>query len=83
MSKTAHTLPSRLSAERPLISQASGLFPTEGSQIRSARPPPPSNFVRFGNISEMSKSKQNQRVLEQPKVMIILFIIVFEFQIQS
>uniref|UniRef100_A0A1I7V6I0 Protein kinase C n=1 Tax=Loa loa TaxID=7209 RepID=A0A1I7V6I0_LOALO len=67
VSKTAHTLPSRLTADRPLIS-ASGLFPPESGHMRPIRPPPLPSSVRFGDISETSKPKQNQRIHEQPKM---------------
>ncbi|EJW77717.1 hypothetical protein WUBG_11374, partial [Wuchereria bancrofti] len=70
ISKTAHTLPSRLAADRPLISPTSGLFPPENSHMRPARPPLAPSSIRFGDISEMSKPKQNQRIHEQPKVLI-------------
>lgn len=69
MSKTAHTLPSRLTADRPLISSASGLFAPENSHMRPTLPPPLPNSVRFGDILEISKPKQNQRLHEQPKVL--------------
>uniref|UniRef100_A0A158Q8X1 Protein kinase C n=1 Tax=Elaeophora elaphi TaxID=1147741 RepID=A0A158Q8X1_9BILA len=68
MSKIAHTLPSRLTADRLLISPASGLFVPESSHTRSALPPPLPSSARFGDIPEMSKTKQNQRFHELPKI---------------
>ncbi|KAK6113022.1 Protein kinase domain family protein [Brugia pahangi] len=68
ISKTAHTLPSRLAADRALISPTSGLFPPENSHMRPTRPPLAPSSIRFGDISEMSKPKQNQRIHEQPKI---------------
>ncbi|VDO16803.1 unnamed protein product [Brugia timori] len=70
ISKTAHTLPSRLAADRALISPTSGLFPPENSHMRPTRPPLAPSSIRFGDISEISKPKQNQRIHEQPKVLI-------------
>uniref|UniRef100_A0A7I4KH27 Hr1 repeat family protein n=1 Tax=Brugia malayi TaxID=6279 RepID=A0A7I4KH27_BRUMA len=68
ISKTAHTLPSRLAADRALISPTSGLFPPENSHMRPTRPPLAPSSIRFGDISEISKPKQNQRIHEQPKI---------------
>uniref|UniRef100_A0A915PTS5 Protein kinase C n=1 Tax=Setaria digitata TaxID=48799 RepID=A0A915PTS5_9BILA len=69
VSKISHTLPSRLSADRPLISplSSSGLLTQENTHIRPTVPPPPSS-VRFGDLSEISKSKHNQRSHEQSKM---------------
>ncbi|VDM96885.1 unnamed protein product [Thelazia callipaeda] len=66
-SKTAHTLPPRLTTDRPLTSQIppSGFSSSESSH-RSA--PPPSSSVRFGDVSEVSKIKYHQRIHEQAKI---------------
>ncbi|CAG9536039.1 unnamed protein product [Cercopithifilaria johnstoni] len=68
VSKTAHTLPSNLTADRPLISPASGLFAPESNHMRPAFTTPLPSSNRFGDISEMSKTKQNQRFHEKPKI---------------
>ncbi|MCP9265241.1 PKN1 [Dirofilaria immitis] len=66
--KTAHTLPSRLTADRPVIPSASGLFAAESSHMRSIHPSPFPGSVRFEDISEVSKPKQNQRINETTKL---------------
>ncbi|KAM3727862.1 Serine/threonine-protein kinase [Dirofilaria immitis] len=68
VSKTAHTLPSRLTADRPVIPSASGLFAAESSHMRSIHPSPFPGSVRFEDISEVSKPKQNQRINETTKL---------------
>ncbi|VDK74896.1 unnamed protein product, partial [Onchocerca ochengi] len=71
ISKIAHTLPSRLTADRPLISSTSELFTPENSHTRPVLPHPLPNSVRFGDSSEVSKSKQNQRTHEPIKIPVI------------
>ncbi|KAL3990710.1 Protein kinase domain family protein [Acanthocheilonema viteae] len=68
VAKSAHTLPSRLTVDRPLTSSTSGLFAPESSHMRPVLPSLLPSSIRFGDSSEMSKTKQNQRFYEQPKI---------------
>lgn len=71
VSKTAHTLPSRLTTDRAVTSSSSGLFaPESSSHMRPVLPPSLPSSARSGDVSEkeISKTRQNQRFYEQSKV---------------